>query len=150
MNNNRSLNGPSTSSSWPARWQWYLWLIVHTQVYCLWENRVDLSIMLTWSRITLKLNCRSVDSIKKQYQCAGGAYNEHTCSTHKESCCTCSSVSLAAAVFLTCALLCVENYICFPLYTHQFKKSAICCFFNLHNESVLMPPIYCLGSQQNN
>lgn len=98
----------------------------------------------------LKLNCRSADSIKKQYQCAGSAYNEHTCSTHKESCCTCSSVSLAAAVFLTCALLCVENYICFPLYTHQFKKAAICCFFNLHNESVLMPPIYCLGSQQNN
>lgn len=45
---------------------------------------------------------------------------------------------------------CVLNYICFPVHAHQFKEAAIRRFFNLHNESVLMPPIYCLVSQQNN
>lgn len=63
---------------------------------------------------------------------------------------SCRTISLVATVCFQCALLCMENYFCIPLYTRQFKKAAIRSFFNLHNESVLMPPIYCLGSQQNN
>lgn len=118
------------------------------------ENQhFDLSIILTWSSVLLwlmELNCQTVDDIKKYYQCAGAACNDNTCVTHKNSCYTWSSVSLVATVCLACALLCMENQISFPLYTHQFKKSATRFFFNLHNESVLMPPIYCLGSQENN
>lgn len=64
------------------------------------------------------------------------------------SCRTSSACLMAAAP--SRMHFCVLNYICFPMYAHQFKKAAIHRFFNLHNESVLMPLIYCLASQQNN